>query len=402
MQRHGDEQRLIRSAYERRHVAGHRPRNRNLAAVFEADSEASRQVVISNRCTASRNPRRRCEANTARVLLRGPQRQPAGRAARITQEFNLFPALGTKAVHVAYDDAAACAAGRKRKIQHPTRGTANHINDHRSLSLGPTPRTSAAVAQLFDTGMRALRRDRAARSKPALFLHERAFEDCLERVDDMQRRFEKALLIGCPDPSWPERLSALANDIVVRDPGRLFADAVGGATIVEDALEPAFETFDLVVSIGTLDTVNDLPLALRLIHHVMKDGGLFIGAMSGGETLPQLRAAMRAADARAGTAAPHVHPRIEASALAPLLSDAGFANPVVDIDRVAVSYSSLDRLVADLRAMGATNVLTVRPRVIGRAARAAATKNFSDAGNGTRTTETFEILHFVGWATFKG
>jgi hypothetical protein len=106
---------------------------------------------------------------------------------------------------------------------------------------------------------------------------------------------------------------------------------------------------------------------------------------------------MRVADAAAGVASPHVHPRIEAAALAPLLTAAGFINAVVDVDRAAVSYRSLQRLVADLRAMGGTNMLAARPRFIGKAAREAAIEAFIAAGDGSRTIETFEILHFAGW-----
>jgi len=250
--------------------------------------------------------------------------------------------------------------------------------------------------------MRAVRRDRAARTGPELFLHERAFDDCLERIAVMQRRFDRALLVGCPDASWPDRLGAFTDIVAVRDPGALFARSAHGQVIIEDAWEPTEGAFDLVVAIGTLDTVNDLALALHLVRHGMTSGGLFIGAISGGDTLPQLRAAMRAADSATRTAAPHVHPRVEASALAPLLSEAGFANPVVDVDRVAVSYRSLDRLVTDLRAMAGTNILTARPRFIGKAARDAAVEAFAKAADGMRTTETFEILHFAGWSGSKG
>jgi len=78
----------------------------------------------------------------------------------------------------------------------------------------------------------------------------------------------------------------------------------------------------------------------------MNDDALLIGAMSGGETLPRLRSAMRAADAAAGVASAHVHPRIEASAVAPLLSSAGLTMPVVDVDRIDVTYASLTGLFA--------------------------------------------------------
>ncbi|MFL6751864.1 MAG: methyltransferase domain-containing protein [Sphingomicrobium sp.] len=256
---------------------------------------------------------------------------------------------------------------------------------------------------LFDMELRARRRDRAARRGPEPFLFERAFEDCLERVGLVRRRFADALLVGCPDPQWPKRLRAVAETVDVRDPGPLFAAAAGGRVLVEDDWPAPPGPYDLVLAIGTLDTVNELPLALRLIHHAMRPDGLFIGAMSGGSTLPQLRSAMRAADQASGEAAAHVHPRIEAAALAPLLTAAGFANPVVDVDRVPVSYASLDRLVDDLRSMGGTNILSARRRRgLSRAERAAAARAFSDAGSGGRTIETYEILHFAGWTPVAG
>lgn len=253
------------------------------------------------------------------------------------------------------------------------------------------------MPDLFDMTLRSRRRDRAMHNGPELFLLERAFEDCIERVSSLQRHFDRALLLGCPDPAWPKMLEAFSSEIEVGDPGSGFSLAAGGRTIIEDRWEPAKKHYDLVLSIGTLDTVNDLPLAFRLIHYAMRSDALFLAALSGGDTLPALRAAVRAADAVAGAASPHVHPRIEPSALAPLLADAGFINPVVDVDRVSVAYSSLESLVGDLRRMGSTNILNARARFIGRAAREAASKAFRAAGNGSRTTETFEILHLAAW-----
>lgn len=251
------------------------------------------------------------------------------------------------------------------------------------------------MPELFDMDLRARRRDRALRKGPELFLLERAFEDCIERIALVERRFARALLLGCPDPAWPSRLEAFADHVEVRDPGPLFSLAAGAEIIVEDRWEPGARAYDLVLAIGTLDTVNELPLALRLIRYAMEADGLFLAAMSGGDTLPQLRSAMRAADRVAGAATPHVHPRIEASALASLLAEAGFINPVVDVDRVSVAYSSFDRLVSDLRQMGSTNMLNARSRFVGRAARQAAADAFRAAGRGSKTKETFEILHLA-------
>ena len=251
---------------------------------------------------------------------------------------------------------------------------------------------------LFDMRLRAMRRDRAFRRGPALFLHERAFDDCLERLELIHRTFDSALLIGCPNSSWLDRLGKLTNKVDALDPGPLFASVVGGDPIVEDQWQAPAAAYGLCLAVGTLDTVNDLPRALRSVRHSLRPNGLLLGAFAGGNSLPQLRSAMRVADALMGAAAPHAHPRIEPSAVGPLLSAAGYAMPVVDVDRVQLSYKTFQSIVDDLRSMGSTNILCDRPRrPLTRRAVAAATEAFRKAGNGSRTTEVIEIVHFSGW-----
>lgn len=257
--------------------------------------------------------------------------------------------------------------------------------------------------QLFDMRARAQRRDRAFRSGPVLFAHERAFSDILERIGEVHRAFSSALLVGAPDPGWPNRLRRICGDVTVVDPGAAFARAANGRQAVEDSLDLEPGSFGLCVAIGTLDTVNDLPGALLRLRLLLKPDSLLIGAIAGGATLPRLRQAMRAADALAGTAAPHVHPRIEPAALAQLLSAAAFEMPVVDVERLSVSYSGLRKLVADLRGMGATNILSARPRTsIGREALRAAERDFLRCASDGRTVEIFETLHFAAWSPGLG
>lgn len=246
------------------------------------------------------------------------------------------------------------------------------------------------MPDLFDMRLRAMRRDRAARLGPELFLFDRAFEDCVDRLAAMDRKFEHAL-ISCPQSAWNDRLGAFAETV----------DCLP-QSIVEDAWHPPEAAYDLVLSVGALDTVDDLPLALRLLRFAMRPGALLLGAVSGGDTLPQLRSAMRAGDELAGAAAPRVHPRIEPSSLAPLLGDAGFIQPVVDVDRVKVGYRSFDHLLRDLRAMGSTNILTRRGPPMTRRQRQAAVDAFAAAAENGRTVETFEILHFAAWTPSVG
>ncbi|HET7816623.1 MAG TPA: SAM-dependent methyltransferase [Sphingomicrobium sp.] len=252
--------------------------------------------------------------------------------------------------------------------------------------------------ELFDNRLRALRRDRAFRAGGDRFLHERAFADIVDRLGIVRRQFRSALLVGCTNPGWRTRLLDFADDVRVVDPGPLFAQASGGARTDEDRLDAEPGSFDLCVALGTLDTVNDLRQALLLVRCALRADSLFIGALAGGDTLPGLRRAMRAADKTIGSAAPRAHPRIEPGAFSALLAEAGFTMPVVDVDRVEVSYRSLWDLVRDLRAMGATNVLAERSkRPLSRAAAQAAANHFAAGASGGRTVERFELVHFAAW-----
>ncbi|MEO8141866.1 MAG: hypothetical protein ABI617_04330, partial [Sphingomicrobium sp.] len=203
---------------------------------------------------------------------------------------------------------------------------------------------------LFDDHARTLRKQRAARLDGDRFLHERAFDDCLDRLADVAVPFEAAVIIGGENPGWRGRLGAIVPDI----------RSSQGSDIA-----PA--SVDLCLSIGDLDSANDVQATTFALRHLLRPGGLLLGAIVGGNSLPRLRAAMLAADRVDGGAAPRLHPSIDGPSLAALLVSVGFSEPVIDVDRVAVTYSGLDSVVADLRAMGCTNILDQRSkRPIGR------------------------------------
>lgn len=253
----------------------------------------------------------------------------------------------------------------------------------------------------FDRRLRRLRRDRAARlGGDADYLHRRAADELVERLDLVKRDFRRALNLGCGADYLSDRLRERGLEVVSADAGRLFAAGASGVQSDEDRSAFADSAFDLVVSVGALDTVNDLPGALLLARRCLRPDGLFLAAMAGAGSLPRLKAAMMAADETFGGAAPHIHPQIDVRAAGDLLTRAGFALPVVDSEGVDVRFGSLQRLVADLRAMGATNLLASRSRrPLGRIGLAAAMAKFeSQAEPDGRVRERFEILHLLGWS----
>ena len=84
-----------------------------------------------------------------------------------------------------------------------------------------------------------------------------------------------------------------------------------------------------------------------------------------------------------------------------LLQRAGLALPVTDIDHVVVRYDSAFALMADMRRMGATNVLIERRRAPTRRAtmlRMAEiyAERFADPDG--RIRATFDVIWLSGWA----
>lgn len=253
----------------------------------------------------------------------------------------------------------------------------------------------------FDRALRRLRRDRAARlAGDSRFLLHRAADELLERLDLVARPFAAALDLGCGDDYLGRRLRERGLAVTSVDAGALFAASASGRQSDEDRLAVAEAGFDLVVSVGALDTINDLPGALIQTRRALKPDGLFLAALAGAGSLPRLRAALRAAEEAEGLpAAARLHPQIDVRAAGDLLVRAGFALPVADDEALDVRYSDLATLVADLRGMAATNLLVERPRrAFGRLGYAAAAVAFEGAGSDGRTTERYHILHLSGWA----
>jgi SAM-dependent methyltransferase len=183
----------------------------------------------------------------------------------------------------------------------------------------------------------------------------------------------------------------------------MLSHSVRGGLVADEARLPLAEArVDLIVSSLALHWLDDLVGALIQIRRALKPDGLFLGALLGGATLTELRACLMDAELElTGGAGPRVSPFLDAYDGAALLQRAGFALPVVDVDRVSARYDSPLKLVADLRAMGETNVLLDRPRSAltrGTVARAVELYFQRFGAKDGRVAATFEIITLTGWA----
>src|SRR5205823_9709501 len=126
---------------------------------------------------------------------------------------------------------------------------------------------------------------------------------------------------------------------------------------------------DLAVSALAFQFVNDLPGVLAQIRRALKPDGLLLAAMIGGDTLTELRQSFAAAEAELESGvSPRVAPFADLRDVGALLQRAGFALPVTDVDSVVVRYDDAFGLMADLRRMGATNIMVERRRTPTRSA----------------------------------
>jgi SAM-dependent methyltransferase len=238
------------------------------------------------------------------------------------------------------------------------------------------------------------------------FLLRRAADELAERLMLVKRQFAIAADLASPGAHAARALAADGRIGFVLRVAPTDFEAGEGAyarVVADEERSPlAAARFDLIVSLLALQGVNDLPGVLVQIRRALKPDGLFLGCLVGEESLNELRQSLTAAESeiRSG-ASPRVAPFVDVRTLGALLQRAGFALPVVDLDRIVVRYGDMLALMSDLRAMGAANVLAARSRValrrdVLRRAGEIYCERFSDADG--RLRATFDLVWLAGWA----
>ncbi len=230
-------------------------------------------------------------------------------------------------------------------------------------------------------------RARSRRDRPGAgcFLLDALVDDVIERLSFIRLRPSQALVVG--DPS-----SRLAQHLH-EDGAKL---AIGRLGEFDEERPAEAGGFDLIVHLMGLGHVNDLPGALVHARGALASGGLFLAAFPGAGSLPLLRGIALAADGDRPAA--RMHPMVDIRAGSGLLQRAGFARQVTDSFALNVRYSSLDRLVGDLRDHGLTRSLAEPSPPFTRAACERALAAFdAERDEQGKATERFEILVLSGW-----
>ncbi len=123
--------------------------------------------------------------------------------------------------------------------------------------------------------------------------------------------------------------------------------------VASDALALPFaaESMDLVFSSSTLQWCDPLAQALQEIRRVLRAGGLLMFATYGPDTLSELRQAQQAIGLEGG-----VNDFIDMHPIGDLLLEQGYQDPVLDTERLDVSYSSVRDLAQELKGIGSSRM----------------------------------------------
>lgn len=151
--------------------------------------------------------------------------------------------------------------------------------------------------------------------------------------------------------------------------------------------------FDLVWSNLALQWVNDAPRVFAEWRRVLKVGGLCTFTTFGPDTLRELRSAFARSDSHT-----HTNRFIDMHDLGDMLVDAGFADPVMDMEQITLTYPDAGALLHEMKHLGATNA--TRGRLHGLTGRARWQKMLAalDAmRRDGRIPATFEVVYGHAW-----
>ena len=167
------------------------------------------------------------------------------------------------------------------------------------------------------------------------------------------------------------------------------------ACVCADAeqLPIADASVDLIFSNATLQWCNDLEATFAGWLRVLKPGGLIMFSSFGPDTLKELRQAWATVD---GTS--HVSPFLDMHDVGDALLRVGFADPVMDVERMTLTYPNVKGLMRDLKQIGAHNVTADRHRgLTGKGRMQAMTQAYEGFRKDGQLPASYEVVHGHAW-----
>jgi len=160
-----------------------------------------------------------------------------------------------------------------------------------------------------------------------------------------------------------------------------------------EAMPLASQSVEMAWSNLALQWCNDLPQTFRELHRVLRPEGLLMFSTFGPDTLKELRIAFDGVDDYN-----HVNRFVDMHDIGDMLVTAGFADPVMEMEKLTLTYEDLRAVMQDLRSIGAHNATAGRaPGMMGKARWARIVQNYEALRCDGKLPATFEVIYGHAW-----
>ena len=159
-----------------------------------------------------------------------------------------------------------------------------------------------------------------------------------------------------------------------------------------EQLPLAANSVDMFWSNLAIQWSNNLDAVFADIHRVLRTDGLLMFSTLGPDTLKELRAA----SSMDGNV--HVNRFLDMHDIGDALVRAGFADPVLDVERVVLTYDDVISVMRDLKSIGAHNATDGRVRGLqGRKFLQNLTQQYEQFRKNGKLPATFEVIYGHAW-----
>ncbi len=160
-----------------------------------------------------------------------------------------------------------------------------------------------------------------------------------------------------------------------------------------EALPFADNSVEMVWSNLALQWCNDLPATIVDLHRVLKPDGLLMFSTFGPDTLKELRRAFHGVDEHT-----HLNRFADMHDVGDMLSHGGFAEPVMDMEYLTLTYNDVRGVLYDLKAIGAHNATAGRGQgLMGKQAWARLVGNYEQQRREGKLPATYEVIYGHAW-----
>ncbi|MGB7596852.1 MAG: malonyl-ACP O-methyltransferase BioC [Gallionella sp.] len=160
-----------------------------------------------------------------------------------------------------------------------------------------------------------------------------------------------------------------------------------------EAMPLAANSVGMLWSNLAMQWCNDLPATFAEMHRVLEVDGLLMFSTFGPDTLKELRRAFDGVDRHN-----HLSRFTDMHDIGDMLVHNGFAEPVMDMEYITMTYDDVRGVLQDLKAIGAHNATAGRTRgLMGKHAWARLTENYESMRSNGKLPATFEVVYGHAW-----